>query len=156
MYPFGQFFFNEIAINRPWLLVLNAFLIFNFEVIQFPFTFQGLKTDNFAFIQCLVSILHFRVSKLITLYLFSFHFTFQGIKNYSAERCKYFEDGTAICGATSSSPLTGKNESGKIGDVIENAYVIDNKYVEDCSWRFKNGNWTCADVDTKPGVFQCL
>ena len=66
---------------------------------------------------------------------------FTDIANYSAERCKYFPDGTAVCGATTSAPLTEEAKNG------ENAIVRNNKYIEMCSWRFSNGKWTCLKQD---------
>ena len=62
---------------------------------------------------------------------------FTNIRNYSAERCKYFNDGTAVCGASSSTPLSTTTPNG------ENAVVVNNRYVEICSSRLKEGQWEC-------------
>ncbi len=75
---------------------------------------------------------------------------FVDIRNYSAERCKHFADGTAVCGATSTSPLSSVASNG------ENAVVVNNRYVEMCSWRFSNGAWSCIETDRSQSInFPC-
>ena len=60
-----------------------------------------------------------------------------GIKNYSAERCKSFEDGTAVCAASSVSPLETTATAG-VGVTVR-----EGQFVQTCRWRFVSRKWRC-------------
>jgi hypothetical protein len=62
---------------------------------------------------------------------------FKNIHNYSAERCKTFPDGTAVCGAAASSPLETSATAGV------NAIIRNGTYIQMCRWRLQRHQWRC-------------
>jgi len=62
----------------------------------------------------------------------------EGIKNYSADRCKSNEDGTAVCGASSVPPLEASATVG-VGVTVK-----EGQFVQSCKWRFIRRQWRCV------------
>ena len=63
---------------------------------------------------------------------------FYNIHNYSADRCKYFPDGTAVCGAGFSAPLETSATAGV------SAVVQDGTFKQACKWRYLRKQWRCV------------